>query len=40
LDKTRHVAQQPLREVGEAQLLEILHFAADHALVHRLVQRN
>ena len=39
-DEPRHVAQQPLREVGEAQLLEVLHFAADDALVHRLVERD
>ena len=39
-DEPRHVAQQPLREVGEAQLLEVLHLAAHDALVHRLVQRN
>ncbi len=36
----RHVAQQPLREVGEAQFLVGLHFAAHDPLVHRLVERN
>src|SRR6266404_2092939 len=38
--KPRDVAQKPLREVGESQLLEILHLAAHYALVHRLVQWN
>ena len=39
-DQARHVAQQALREIGEAQLLEVLHFAAHDALVHGLVQRD
>ena len=39
-DEARHVAQQALREVGEAQLLEVLHVAAHDALVHRFVERN
>jgi hypothetical protein len=36
----RDVTQQPLRAIGEAQLLKILHFPADDALVHRFVQWN
>ena len=39
-DEPRHVAQQALREIGEAQLLEVLHLAAHDALVHRFVERN
>ena len=39
-DEARHVAQETLREIGEAQLLEILHLAANDALVHRFVERN
>jgi hypothetical protein len=29
-----------VRKIGKTQLLEVLHLAAHHALVHGLVQRN
>src|SRR5207249_62263 len=38
--QSRDIAQQTLREIGETQLLEILHFAAHDALVHRFVERD
>ena len=36
-DEPRHVAQEPLREIGKTKLLEILHLATDDALMHRFI---
>ena len=34
----RHVAQKALREISEAQFLEILHVAPHHAFMHGFVE--